>query len=299
MEFKDKFIERYSRLTDIETFKSFSLRPLIKSIRVNTLKTSIGEMKDRLKRWNLKPVPWCKEGFFIDTREVIGNTIEHSLGYFYVQGAISMIPPLILDLKEDFVLDMCAAPGSKTTQMAALMKNKGMIIANDHDYQRLKSLRINLERCGVCNTVITYMSGRWFENFKFDRILLDAPCSGTGTIRKSYKTIKLWNPNFLKKMSGVQRQLIKTAFTSLKEGGIMTYSTCSLEPEENEKVVDFLIKTFDNVKILPIKITGLKYKNGVTEFEGEGYNKDIKKTIRIWPQDNDTEGFYIAKIKKV
>ncbi len=299
MEFKEKFIERYSKLTDIEKFKEFSLKPLRKSIRVNTLKTSVNEMRKRLERWNLKPIPWCKEGFFIDTKEVVGNTLEHSLGYFYVQGAISMLPPTILNPKEELVLDMCAAPGSKTTQMAAIMKNEGTIIANDHDYKRLKSLRINLERCGVYNTIVTYMSGRWFEGLKFDKILLDAPCSGTGTIRKSYKTIKMWNPNFLKKMASIQKQLIKTAFDSLKEGGAMTYSTCSLEPEENEGVISFLLEKYDNAKIVPMKVEGLKDAKGIETFEGEEYISGVAKTIRIWPQDNDTEGFYIAKIEKV
>ncbi|MBM3200268.1 NOL1/NOP2/sun family putative RNA methylase, partial [Candidatus Woesearchaeota archaeon] len=201
--------------------------------------------------------------------------------------------------EDDLVLDLCASPGSKTTQAAAMMKNKGLIIANDNQISRLKPLQINLQRCGVTNTVITLMEGRWFKNYprKFDKIMVDAPCSGIGTIRKSPQTVQWWNPNFIKQMAGIQKQLLESAFGLLNEGGVLVYSTCTLEPEENEGVVDYLIGSYDNAKVENIHLE-IKKSEPVSEFEGKTYSPEVKKCLRIWPQDNDTEGFFVAKIRK-
>lgn len=309
VEFKQKFIERYSSLTDWEEFKACSLTFLRRSIRANTLKMPVPQLKKRLeKNWNLTQVPWCKEGFWIDHKGVgdeyrrdIGNLIEHPLGYFYTQEAASMIPPIVLDPKEnEIILDMAASPGSKTTQIAQYMKNTGILIANDYTYERLKPLSINLQRCGVANAIMTLMQGQWFynANIKFDRILVDAPCSGTGTIRKSFKTLRIWNPDMVKRLSITQKQLLETAFNILKEDGTMVYSTCSLEPDEDEGVVDFLINKYENAKLEEIKLKGIKRSEPVMEFENKKFNGEIKKCLRIWPQDNDTEGFFVAKIRK-
>lgn len=303
-EFKDKFVERYSKLTDWDTFRKFSLSFLRKSIRVNTLKTSIRELKQRLGRdWILEPVPWCKEGFFIEHKEGrldLGNTYEHVLGYYYVQEAASMIPPVVLDPRPgDIVLDMCAAPGSKASQLAQYMDNEGLLIANDVRGDRLAALGINLTRMGVHNDLVTLMQGQRFAKagILFDRILLDAPCSGVGTIRKSPKTIKMWNPVMVKRLAGMQKKLIIAAWKCLRPGGVLVYSTCSTEPEEDETIVDFLLNSFDDVEVLPID---LDIKNGgpVTEFEGVAFSDEVKKTLRLWPQTNDTEGFFVAKFRK-
>jgi len=324
--FKPKFVERYSNLTDWDKFKDSSLSFLKRSIRVNTLKIPIKELLGRLENdWNLTQIPWCKEGFWIrwktpeefsasqklrgdfsgehqtKERRDIGNLIEHPLGYFYVQEAASMIPPLVLEPKEDeVILDIAASPGSKTTQIAQYMNNTGILVANDYTTKRMKPLSINLQRCGVKNCIITLMQGQWFYNagIKFDRILVDAPCSGTGTIRKSLKTLIVWNPDMVKRLSITQKQLLETAFNILKENGTLVYSTCSLEPEENEAVIDFLIKKYNNALLEEIKIKNLKKSDPVLEFEDKSYNEEIKKCLRIWPQDNDTEGFFVAKIKK-
>lgn len=297
--FKDKFIERYSNLTDIEEFKKYSTTFLRRSLRVNTLKITVKELKDRLKDWKLTQVPWCKEGFFITgERRDIGNLIEHALGYVYIQEAASMIPSIVLNpSKEDLVLDMAAAPGSKTTHLASIMDNNGLIIANDYDYKRIKALGINLQRCGVLNTIITLQQGRFFKDFNFDKILLDAPCSGTGAIRKSLKTLLSWNANMVRRLAGTQRQLIKIAFENLKEKGTLVYSTCSVEPEENEAIVSYLLDTFDNAKIEKINLD-LKRTSPILEFDNQKYREEVKDCLRIWPQDNDTEGFFVAKIRK-
>jgi len=201
----------------------------------------------------------------------------------------------------DVVLDMAASPGSKTTQIASLMNNKGILIANDYTTKRMKPLSINIQRCGVTNCMITLMQGQWFKrsNIEFDCILVDAPCSGTGTIRKSLKTLRIWNPNMVKRLSITQKQLIETAFNVLKQNGTLVYSTCSLEPEENEAIIDFLLNKYENAKLEEIKLTNIKRSEPILNFENNNYNEDIKKCLRIWPQDNDTEGFFIAKIKKL
>ncbi len=305
-EFKPKFIERYSQLTDFEAFKKASLQHPRKSIRVNTLKISVDEIKKRLEpSWNLTPVPWCKEGFWIehngiheDKRRDIGNLIEHALGYIYVQDAASMIPPVVLQAKPgDIVLDMCSSPGSKATQIAANLDNKGFLVTNDYKGIRLAALGLNLQRMGATNILTNLSEGRFFKDIEFDKILVDAPCSGTGTIRKSLKTIKIWNPNLVKRLAATQKQLLKTAFECLKPGGTIVYSTCSCEPEEDEAVISNLLNTFDNAKAVPFDLPIIRGKP-IMEFKGEVYHEDVKNTLRIWPQDNDTEGFFIAKIIK-
>ncbi len=300
--FKPAFIERYSALTDFETFKTYSLSFLRKSIRVNTLKTTIAEVKKRMAgTWQFEQIPWCKEGFWInhvEGRRDIGNTIEHVLGYIYVQEAASMIPPIVLDPEPgERVLDIAAAPGSKTTQLAAMMHNKGILIANDVTGDRLASLGINIMRTGAANIVVTQGQGERMRGAQFDKILVDAPCSGTGTIRKSLSTIEMWNPTMVSRLAKTQQRILKNAFSMLVKGGTLVYSTCSLEPEENESVVNWLLAQEPSARIVPIELD-IKRSLAVQEWEGVQFNAEIKHCLRIWPQDNDTEGFFVAKIKK-
>ncbi len=302
---KKGFEERYRCLcgsaSDYDEFMKYSLSYLRRSIRVNTLKADVKNIKKRLeaKGWTLTQIPWCHEGFWLESeRRDVGNLDEHSLGYIYVQEAASMIPPIVLDPKPgELILDMCAAPGSKTTQIAAMMQNRGILIANDYKGGRVSPLGYNLQRIGATNVIVTLMEGRFFTKMQFDKILVDAPCSGTGTIRKSIKTLTIWNPGMTKSLSGTQKQLLKTAFDSLKDGGTIVYSTCTLEPDENEGVISWLLKNNPNAKTEKINLP-LKHGKPVTEFEGETYHEGVKNCLRIWPQDNDTEGFFITKIIK-
>lgn len=307
IKFKKAFIEKYQKILGLELgkFIEFSKKPLTPTIRVNTIKISKEELVDRLisKGWEIKQLPWYNLGFWVYKPQYqLGNAIEHRLGYFYMQGPASMIPPIVLDPKPgDIVLDMAAAPGSKTTQMAAMMENKGIIIANDTDLDRITALRGNLQRCGIINVIVTNMDGRRFGRLpqKFDKVLLDAPCSGDGTIRIKPHIAEQWNPRTIRGISRLQTQLIISAFDALDEGGELVYSTCTLNPEEDEMVVAFLLEKRETAKIEDIRIENLVTRPGLTEWDGEELPKEIKKTIRIYPQDNDTEGFYIAKVKKV
>ena len=304
IEFKQGFIDRYSALTDWKEFKEYSLSFLRRSIRINTLVTTIKETKESIEKkgWKLIQIPWCKEGFWIShpERRDVGNLLEYHVGKIYVQEAASMIPPLVLQPQPgDIILDMCAAPGSKTTQMSAMMQNKGLLVANDYKGIRLSSLGVNIQRTLCTNTIITLMHGKRFHDFQFDRILVDAPCSGTGTIRKSLKTISIWNPKMVIKIARQQKELLENGFKNLKPGGTLVYSTCSLEPEENEGVVSWFLDKYPNAKVVPAKLSGLKTSPPVMEFEGKQYNEQVKHVLRIWPQDNDTEGFFVAKLQKI
>lgn len=294
IKWKKKFLERYSKLTELDEFLEYSLKPLPKTIRINTLKTSVKHMQEK---FDLKPIPWCKEGFYLNGLG-LGNLQEHFLGQFYIQSSASMIPPIVLNPKpNETVLDMCASPGSKTSQMAAMMKNKGIIIANDIQSIRLKPLTANLQRLGVSNCLITLMNGLWFKNMEFDKILLDAPCSGIGTIRKSYKTIEMWNPKFANFLARTQRKLFNTAIKMLKPSGTLVYSTCTLEPEENEGLLNQVLQDNKNIHLEKFELD-IKRSKPITNFNNEEYSSEIKKALRIWPQDNNTEGFFVAKIKK-
>ncbi|NQU98610.1 RsmB/NOP family class I SAM-dependent RNA methyltransferase [Candidatus Woesearchaeota archaeon] len=305
LEIKEKFVERYKALLgkDYNKFMKYSFAYIRKAIRVNTLKISINKLKKRFsKDWNMEQVPWCKEGFWVkfkkEKRFDIGNTPEHQLGYIYVQDAASMIPAIVLDPKPgERVLDMCAAPGSKTTQLSQYMKNKGVLIANDSNGKRLAALGINLRRCGVSNVVITHQQGNYYRKLEFDRVLVDAPCSATGTIRRSLKALSMWSPGLVRKMAGIQKQLIEAGFLALKKGGTMVYSTCTQEPEENEAMVSYLLKKHKDAKLEEIKLN-IKKSKPILKFENLKINPEVKKCLRIYPFDNNTEGFFVAKIKK-
>ncbi|HEY9702299.1 MAG TPA: NOL1/NOP2/sun family putative RNA methylase, partial [Allocoleopsis sp.] len=297
-----------------DKFMNYSLSYIRKCIRVNTIKSDVETIKSKLStRWQLEEIPWCKEGFWITFKDGkrfdLGNLIEHHLGHIYVQEAASMIPPVVLDPKPgELVLDMCAAPGSKTTQIAMYMENSGLLVANDVSGSRLKALGMNMQRCGVSNHVITMMQEGRFKRLsekhaemKFDKILVDAPCSGTGTIRKSLKTILMWNPAGITKLSKIQKNLVDIAFNMLKRDGVMVYSTCTIEPEENEAVVSYLLNKYPNARLELIdhKKLGMNRTPSILKFKDLEISPEVEKCLRIHPYDNDSEGFFVARIRKL
>jgi NOL1/NOP2/sun family putative RNA methylase len=301
---KDSYKQHYIRLLGSEeaydAFIDAALEFPRRAIRVNTLKISVNDLKIRLEKkgWQLERVPWCDEGFFIERgdRRDIGNLAEHALGYFYVQEPSSMIPPIMLDPREgELVLDIAAAPGSKTTQMAAMMKNKGIIIANEIDYSRIIALKSNIERLGVSNCVITNRDARHITLKGFDRILIDAPCSGTGTLSKSLKSLEMWNLRGLQKLSRLQLSLLDHAYTLLRNGGRLVYSTCSLEVEENENVLHrFFERHNDAIAIAP----PLSFDSPIISYDGKEFDRRVGSSIRLWPQTCRTDGFFVAIIEK-
>jgi NOL1/NOP2/sun family putative RNA methylase len=294
MEFKKEFIEDYKELLgdELEVFLDYLRRPLRKSIRINTIKKPVKEILPTISEWKPQAIPWCKEGFYVEARGV-GNEPGHCLGHYYVQEAASMIPPVVLE-PEGFVLDMCASPGSKTTQLATY---DCVVFANDR-VRRMAPLQHNVQRCGATNVILTRQDGtRYHSNFLFDRVLVDAPCTGVGAIRKKYEIARMWSRRAINQLASTQKRLITRGFNLLKPGGILVYSTCTLSPKENEGVVDYLLRNHDaELKEITLPI---KRSEPVLEWRGESYHSSISKCLRLYPQDNDTEGFFIAKVMKV
>ena len=313
-ELKLPFKERMQELLGNEFQKYLDIlgKAPVKSIRCNLLKITPDKLKSKLeaKGWKInQPFKDFPEVMIVESHlepGELGRALEHLLGYYYIQETASMLPVMILEPQPgELVLDLCAAPGSKTTQIAAKMKNKGTIIANEVSLGRIKILAANTERCGVTNMIISKKDGITLcrklkkEGVLFDRILLDAPCSGEGTLRSTPKTYKMWNPKTIKKMAYLQKNLFEAAFNCLKKGGTLIYSTCTHAPEENEEIVQFALETFkDNIKIETIKLP-LKTKQGITKFQDKEYLEDVKLACRVYPHVADTEGFFLAKFTKL
>lgn len=304
-EFKEKFVEEYTEGFGedwVSKFIDVCNHHPAKAIRVNTAKISVDELKDQLHdEWMLESIPWCDEGFWIHHEEGdrfdVGNLYSHLMGDIYVQSAASMIPPVVLDVKPGHhVLDMCAAPGSKTTQIAQYLEGDGFVVANDSNGNRLTALGINQQRLGLPEIIVTNMEGqRLPEQQKYDRVLVDAPCTGTGTIMKSHRAAEMWSDSFVAKMVGIQDVLIRKAWELLRPGGILVYSTCSVQPEENEGVVSRFVEDTGAVPI-PIDIPVVR-SDVVREWKEEEYS-NVEEVLRISPQDNWTEGFFVSKFRK-
>ena len=280
----------------------------ITTIRLNPLKGNVDSTKKALeaKGYELKAIDWAPNAYFVlnHDKSEVSQTAEYQDGKFYIQNLSSILDTLVLDPKAgENILDMCAAPGSKTTHLAALMDNKGKILANDVDMSRVSSLKNVLYQFGARNAKATYSDstefGKKYPEY-FDRVLLDAPCSGEGMIyMNSMKPLRFWGLDKIKRCTFLQKDLILSAFRTLKKGGYLVYSTCTLEPEENEGVVTFLLEHFSNATVEDINIEVEKryMMKGITKWSGNIYNPAVKKTLRVIP-NSKMMGFYIAKIKK-
>ncbi|MCX6694764.1 MAG: RsmB/NOP family class I SAM-dependent RNA methyltransferase [Candidatus Altiarchaeota archaeon] len=286
----------HSRILGLEfmNFMSYIGRPLGRySIRVNTLKSSERDVTRFLRENHVDygRIPWCPDGLWVSSNEL--DTLEHQLGYYYIQDASSMIPAEALDPKPgERVLDLCASPGSKTTQIAAKMGNRGVLVANEPNYTRLRGLVYNIQRCGIMNCVITKRDGCSYSKFgeKFARVLVDAPCSDVGTVRRNPFALKFWSVERIRKLSNLQRKLALEGFRMLEKGGTMVYSTCTTSVEENETVVESVLDGFKDARLEEIRLDGLKSMPGLTE--------RTRKCVRVLPQHNDTDSFFIAKVVK-
>lgn len=304
VELPKKFLSRYRTIIpDFDRYLEALEKPLPTVIRLNTLKGEKEEILDLLFDYQLEPLPWYDLAYRIKNDIHIGNRLEHYLGLVYSQEAASMVPPLILAPKpNEKILDLAAAPGSKTTQMACMMKNTGLIVANDANRRRLQPLITNLDRCGTLNVVVTNKRGESFGELMpefFDRVLVDAPCSLEGMIRKTTNALIRWSESNIIRLSMLQKALLISAFRTLKPGGILVYSTCTIAPEENEGVVGFLLERNKNAQLEPIHLPGLITRPGLTQWQRTRLHPDLAKTVRIYPQDNDTESFFVAKIRKL
>ncbi len=299
-------IERYIDFLGIdETIKLLEAneRHLTPSIRVNTLKIKINDLKERLelKGFELEPIEWVPYGFKILNEPLnLGSLHEFLQGYYYLQNVASMLPAIILDPSpEDIVIDMCAAPGSKATQLAQIMNNKGTLILIDKNKKRIPSLEINLRRMGVTNSIVLNFDSINLErlNIKADKILLDAPCTGEGLIRQDTSRKRSKNLSDIQKMASIQKKLLLAGLNALKPNGKLLYSTCSIGPEENELVVDFVLEK--NYKFSIIKISEQYGVRGITEVYGNACRKDLNFSQRLYSHIHDTIGFFLCLITKI
>ncbi|WP_219816715.1 16S rRNA (cytosine(1407)-C(5))-methyltransferase RsmF [Citrobacter amalonaticus] len=284
-----------------DDFLAACQRPLRRSLRVNTLKISVDDFLALTSHygWSLTPIPWCAEGFWIerdnDASLPLGSTAEHLSGLFYIQEASSMLPVAALfadDTSPQRIMDVAAAPGSKTTQIAARMGNQGAILANEFSASRVKVLHANMSRCGIGNVALTHFDGRVFGAAlpeMFDAILLDAPCSGEGVVRKDPDALKNWSVESNLEIAATQRELLNSAFHALRPGGTLVYSTCTLNRDENESVVEWLLETWpEAVEILPLGDLFPEAERALTD---AGF-------LHVFPQIYDCEGFFVARLRK-
>mgnify|MGYP006172348127 CR=1 FL=1 len=298
---KQNIIERYSNIVDNpDKFAKFVNEPLKQSFRINNLKGEKEEVLGRLENYDseIERVKW-NDNAFVSNLTNLGSSIEHFTGQIYIQELTSMIPPLIAKdvIEKNRILDCCAAPGSKTTQIADMMQNKGHILANDSRHTRIKSLRGNLDRLGVTNTTVSLRDFKSFPNTKAELYLVDAPCSSEGTIRKKNAVARKWKEKDYERFSKLQKGLLKKACQMAPKGSTIIYSTCTFSPNENEKIVSEVL-TEESIDLKRINLNGLKTGKGISEWNGQIYDKEVEKCMRIWPHQNDTDGFFVARMEK-
>lgn len=283
---------------NVKDFLSKMERIPTQYIRVNTLKTSKADLMRRLqsKGFELKSTVMPEVLAVKKAPLVTGATTEYLLGHYYIQDLSSCMAVDALDITPgQLVLDVAAAPGGKTTFMAQKMNNSGAIIAIEPNSRRARSMSFNLARCGVYNTCILKTDALQVVNFgmKFDRVLLDAPCSCEGVIAKDPSRKISHTPQDVDYCSRMQQRLIQAAASSVKPDGILVYSTCSFAPEENEMVVDRLLKDFSNITVEPIEYGS----SGLTRFGDLIFNDQLRNARRLYPHLHDTTGFFIARLR--
>jgi NOL1/NOP2/sun family putative RNA methylase len=279
--------------------------PELKSIRINTLKiknlTESGILH-RIEK-SLKPLSFSNAGYsLLNEIKSLSQSIDFFKGYFAFQGASSQIPPIVLNPQPaEKVLDMAAAPGSKTTQIAALMKNKGTLILNDYNISRMQALNTNTQKTGMINHCVYYLAGERLGRIfpeTFDKVLLDAPCTGLGTIATHKEVLGWWSYEKLKKLTTLQKQLLISAIKTVKVEGEIVYSTCSVAPEENELLLNEILDKYP-VEIVAIDNKGLNFSDdGITQYNGLKLDSSLQNARRIWPHKHGMEGFFIARLKK-
>jgi NOL1/NOP2/sun family putative RNA methylase len=286
----------------IPEFPSFleSLQnPCPTHLRINKLKVDASSLVQSLgkKRVSLKRATENDDTlYFAPGLTSPGNLLEYFLGYIHPQALTSCLASIALSPREgSYVLDMCAAPGGKTSHLAQLMSNTGLIIANELSSQRHLALGHTLARLGSLNTVVTDYQAQQFPLKQcFDYVLADVPCSGEGRFRRTKEHFEYRHPKNRTSLPDLQQKIILRGFDLLKDDGEMLYSTCTYNPEENESVVDFLLSTRD-AELLSIDV-GMDYESGVTEWKGKVYDKRLSRAARFYPHRIDSVGFFMARI---
>jgi len=307
-------LERYRPIVDDpETFLECSAAPLPICVWAHPQRTT----PERLRQWlavgadafalgntPIEAIPWYPGAFRLPTAASPGNRAEFVAGLYHVQEEVSLVPPVLLDAQPgDRVLDLCAAPGNKTAQIALAVGPTGTVVANDRHYSRLAILRRNIDRLGLTNCVTTIFDATSYpkESGLFDRVLADVPCSCEGTSRKNPTAGNGGKTREMGRPVGAQRAILRRAVQLTRPGGRIVYSTCTYAPEENEAVVAAVLASFPAgaLRIVPAEIPGFRTAPGLTAWQRERFPAAMEHGVRIWPHHNDTGGFFAVVIEKL
>jgi 16S rRNA (cytosine1407-C5)-methyltransferase len=306
------FLERFRRLVGPQKFDEMAntfaeLKPT--TFRVNTLKVGAhgrAPLQEKLQHqgFRLEKVPWYPDAFILRSGRLrdLQETEAYQKGEIYVQSLSSMLPPLVLGPEPgETVLDLTAAPGSKTTQLACLMKGEGSIVANDNNKIRFFKLKANLELQGATNVKLSLKPGELFgrdDPERFDRVLVDAPCTAEGRFRVTEPaSYKYWKLAKIKEMARKQKNLILSGLRALKPGGVLVYSTCTFAPEENEAVLTWAIGKMPTLQVEKIHLSFPNQTAGLTRWEGEEFHPAVRAAVRILPTAA-MEGFFVTRLRK-
>jgi len=296
-------LDRYEPLVDdFEAFRAACERPLPAVVRVNTLKTSVDRAVEALDAEGITvdPVDW-HPGLLRLPDDQPGANWPYFHGWLYGQEEVSAVPARVLAPEPgERVWDACAAPGSKTSQIAALQDDDGVVVATDSNLGRLSALRTNTEQLGITSVAVTNEDARNhslkpFDGAEYDRALVDAPCSCEGTVRKNPDTLEEWTLEHVEGIAGVQKGVLRRAIQATKPGGTVVYSTCTFAPEENEAVLDYALDE-EPCRLVEYDIS-LDSVVGVTEWRDKSFDDSVTKAHRIYPHHNDTGGFFCAKLE--
>lgn len=298
------FLDRYRDIVpDYEAFRAVQSQPLVSSARINTLKIERDKLLERLAEQGIdcRPFAWYPLGLKLNV-DSPGKLVETLLGFIHIQEELSMVPPLVLDPRPgESILDLCASPGSKTTQISAMMENRGLVIANEPSLARVAALRSNCERLGAMNVAITRYDGRRFPRGLFHRVLVDAPCSAEGRERRGAGVMARSSCQRSLDLQVLQIGLLRNALRLTRPGGVVVYSTCTYAPEENEMVVQAALDEADEcggARLGQVKIPGLQECPGLEEWNGTSLCQEMRSAARYYPHINDTGGFFVAEIIK-
>ncbi len=272
------------------------------ALRLNPLKNKSGDAHtfQEWMPWQLRQVPWCDTGFYYNSEDRPGKHLYHEAGAYYIQEPSAMTPATFLDVKPgQRVLDLCAAPGGKSSQIAGMMQGEGILFSNEIHPARAAILSENMERMGVKNViVVNETSGHlaeFFQNY-FHRIMVDAPCSGEGMFRKNEEAKVEWSEENVQLCAERQDEILDNAYTMLMPGGRMVYSTCTFAPAENEGSISRFLKRHTDMYLVPVAKTP-EMSDGVAEWAEENV-EGMEHTIRLWPHKLDGEGHYVAVLEK-
>ena len=301
MQLPEEFAERMKQMLgeESEAFFAGYERERVYGLRVNTAKISPEEF-ERLAPFSLKRIPWVENGFFYDPADQPTKHPYYFAGLYYMQEPSAMTPASRLPVQPgECVLDLCAAPGGKATELGTRLKGQGLLVANDISAPRMKALLKNVEVAGIPNAFLTNEDpARLAEVFPefFDKILVDAPCSGEGMFRKEPAVMEAWTPDKPDVCAGMQRPILDAAVQMLKPGGWLLYSTCTFSPQENEQQIARVLSLYPEFTLEEIRPWYEGFAPGRPQWANG--NAALTKTVRIWPQHMDGEGHYLALLRK-